>query len=70
VLWRPEKGDLVGIKKLGLTGVVVETRELKLLQHFSGVKGGSATVLVDGQQHEYGWTDLYPIPPDDEDEAA
>jgi hypothetical protein len=68
--WIPQKGELVGIKRLGLTGVVVESRELKLVQIFSGVRGGSATVLVEGQKHEYGWNDLYPIPPDDEDEAA
>ena len=66
--WRPERGDLVGIKKLGLRGIVIETRELKLLQLFTGAKGGLATVLVEGHQHEYGWTDLYLIPPEDDED--
>ena len=66
--WRPERGDLVGIKKLGLKGIVIEARELNLLRIFTGVKGGTATVLVEGHQHAYGWTDLYLITPDAEDD--
>lgn len=66
--WIPRKGELVGVKKLGLKGIVIESRELKLLQMFAGVSGGTATVLVEGRQSEYGWSDLYPIPPDDDDE--
>jgi len=68
VQWRPERGDLVGIKKLGLKGIVIEARELNLLRIFTGAKGGTATVLVEGHQHEYGWSDLYLIPPDDDED--
>lgn len=66
--WRPCRGDLVGVKKLGLKGIVIDARELNLLSVFTGVKGGTATVLVEGSQHEYGWLDLYPIDTDDEDD--
>lgn len=66
--WIPKRGELVGIKKLGHKGIVIDSRELKLLQLFVGAKGGTATVLVEGTQHEYGWNDLYPIAPDDDDD--
>lgn len=68
VRYVPAVGDLVGVKKLGHKGVVIDTRELKLLQLFVGAKGGTATVLVEGAQHEYGWSDLYPIATDDDDD--
>jgi len=67
VQWRPARGDLVGLKRLGLKGIVIESRELRYLPLFSG-GGGSATVLVEGQQREYGWSDLYLIPQDHDDE--
>jgi hypothetical protein len=65
--WIPRKGELVGVKKLGLKGIVIESRELRHLPLFSG-GGGSATVLVEGQQRDYGWSDLYLIPPDDDED--
>ena len=49
--WRPARGDLVGIKKLGMKGIVIEARELNLLRIFTGLKSGTATVLVEGHQH-------------------
>jgi len=67
VQWRPARGDLVGIKRLGLKGIVIDARELRHLPLFSD-GGGSASVLVEGQQHEYGWSDLYLIAQDDNDE--
>ncbi len=66
--WIPKKGELVGVKKLGYKGIVIDTRELNLLQLFVGVKGGTATVLVEGRQQEYGWSDLYPVVMDDDDD--
>lgn len=67
-MWVPKPGDLVGLKSLNYQGIVVESRESAMAQRLFGVRSGTALVLVDGQQQSYGWTDIYPIEPDEDDD--
>jgi hypothetical protein len=64
--WIPQPGDLVGVKKMGMQGIVIESRDLPLLSRISGERSGCACVLVEGDQLEYNWNDLYHIPTDDD----
>jgi hypothetical protein len=66
--WRPQVGDLVGVKRLGVKGIVLESREVALTALLFGQLEGAAVVLVEGEQRPYGWRDLYLI--QDEDAAA
>jgi hypothetical protein len=66
---RPQQGDLVGIKRLGIQGIVIEVRELpQLMGHFPGSQTGAVTVLVAGEQRVYSWDDVYVIETDDVEE--
>ena len=67
--WIPRTGDLVGVKRLGIQGIVLEVRELHFLSSPSGVKDGSACVLVEGSQCDYSWRDLYHIPTGEDEDA-
>jgi len=67
--WIPRTGDLVGVKRLGIQGIVLEVRELHFLSSPSGAKDGSACVLVEGAQRMYSWCDLYHIPTDEDEDA-
>lgn len=61
----PSVGDLVGIKRIGAKGIVLEAREMHISEKLFGVRSGMATVLVDGARREYGWSDIYIIETDD-----
>ena len=60
--WIPRPGDLVGVKKMGIQGLVVASYEVKLGFLAWGDVAGRAAVLVNGEQEEYAWADLYHIP--------
>ena len=69
VRYVPTVGDLVGVKRLGCKGIVLETHTLPMGMRLFGTSIGTASVLVEGQMRVYGWSDIYQIPPDeDEDE--
>lgn len=57
----PAVGDLVGVKKLGCKGIVLETHALALGMRLFGESIGTASVLVEGVRRVYGWSDIYPI---------
>jgi hypothetical protein len=67
--WRPQVGDLVGVKRLSVKGIVLESREVALTARLFGVLDGAAVVLVEGEQRPYSWADLYLIQDDDADPA-
>jgi hypothetical protein len=64
----PSVGDLVGIKRIGAKGIVLEAREMHISEKLFGVRSGMATVLVDGARREYGWSDIYQIPTDEDED--
>jgi hypothetical protein len=66
--WIPCPGDLVGVKKMGIQGIVVASYETKVGFALFGVNCGRAVVLVNGSQEEYAWTDLFHIPTGDSDD--
>ena len=62
---RPQQGDLVGIKRMGIQGIVIEARELsQIMSHLPGSQTGAVTVLVVGEQRVYSWDDVYVIETD------
>lgn len=68
--WRPQVGDLVGVKRLSVKGIVLESRESILTSRWFGVLDGAAVVLVEGEQRPYSWRDLYLIQDDDDADPA
>ena len=63
--WTPQIGDLVGIKKLSLQGIVIKTETYDYTHEVSGCKVGIAQVLVEEQLLVYAWSDLYHVETDD-----
>lgn len=66
-MWQPQVGDLVGVKKVDLKGIVLESRGIALTARLFGTFDGAATVLVEGDKRVYSWSDLYPIQLDEDD---
>jgi hypothetical protein len=64
LIWIPQPGDLVGVKKMAIQGIVVASYETKSGFLIWGDTVGIAVVLVNGDQEEYAWSDLYHIPTD------
>lgn len=65
--WIPRPGELVGVKKMSIQGVVIASYETKIGFLLWGKTCGRAVVLVNGEQEEYAWSDLYLIPTDGQD---
>ena len=63
--WTPQVGDLVGIKKLSLQGIVIKTVSYDYTHEVSGCKVGIAQVLVEEKLLVYDWSDLYHVETDD-----
>jgi len=62
--WTPQIGDLVGIKKLSLQGIVIKTVSYDYTHEVSGTRVGIAQVLVDEHLLVYAWSDLYHVETD------
>jgi len=68
MIWRPKPGDLVGVKKLGLVGIVLECSDpVKATGFFSRGHDGMCLVLLGEERARHTWSALYPIRSDDED---